>query len=99
MDDKRQPVRFEDLKDDDQKRLRLRVAHFLEAESGFRSGSWHWAQEDEPRPEYDPERTTLTERRLAKVAELKALHPDRRPPAWSGTGQRAHAAAVVCRLA
>ncbi|GGN56639.1 transposase [Streptomyces kronopolitis] len=76
MDDKRQSVRFEDLKDDDQKRLRLRVAHFLEAESGYRSGSRHWAQEDEPRPEYDPERTTLTERRLAKVAELKALHPD-----------------------
>ncbi|MFG2867572.1 transposase [Streptomyces sp. NPDC048338] len=76
MDDKRQLVRFEDLKDDDQKRLRLRVAHFLEAESGYRSGSRHWAQGDEPRPEYDPERTTLTERRLAKVAELKALHPD-----------------------
>ncbi|WP_210608894.1 DDE-type integrase/transposase/recombinase [Streptomyces rhizosphaericus] len=76
MDDKQQPARFEDLKDDDQKRLRLRVAHFLEAESGFRSGSRHWPQEGEPRPEYDPERTTLTERRLAKVAELKALHPD-----------------------
>ncbi|WP_285440994.1 hypothetical protein [Streptomyces sp. ISL-36] len=43
MNDKQQPTRFEDLKADDQKRLRLRVAHFLEAESGFRSGSRHWA--------------------------------------------------------
>ncbi|MFG2525747.1 hypothetical protein [Streptomyces sp. NPDC048527] len=76
MDDCRQPARFEDLDRDGQQRLQLRLAHFLEAESGFRSGSRHWAREGEPRPEYDSDRTTLTERRLAKVAELKALHPD-----------------------
>ncbi|MFJ4873242.1 transposase [Streptomyces sp. NPDC088757] len=76
MDDQRQPTRFEDLQGHEQKQLRLRLAHLLEAESGFRSGSRHWAQEGEPRPEYDPQRTTLTERRLTKVGELKALHPD-----------------------
>ncbi|GAA0333866.1 transposase [Streptomyces blastmyceticus] len=76
MGDRQQATRFEDLDRDGQKRLRLRLAHFLEAESGFRSGSRHWAREGEPRPEYDPDRTTLTERRLAKVAELKALNPD-----------------------
>ncbi|GAA1992810.1 DDE-type integrase/transposase/recombinase [Kitasatospora viridis] len=71
-----QQTRFEDLTREDQQRLLLRVAHLLEAETGFRSGSRHWAQEGEPRPEFDPEQTTLTQRRSAKVAELKALHPD-----------------------
>lgn len=55
--------------------LRRKAAHFLDAGSGYRSGSQHCAQKGKPRPEYDPERTTLTERRLAKVAELKAPHP------------------------
>ncbi|MGW6917350.1 transposase [Kitasatospora sp. NPDC054939] len=76
MDGERQQTRFEDLTREDQQRLLLRVAHLMETETGFRSGSRHWAREGEPRPEFDPERTTLTERRLAKVAELKALHPD-----------------------
>ncbi|MGA5704556.1 transposase [Peterkaempfera bronchialis] len=76
MDGERQPTRFEDLAREDQQRLLLRVAHLLEAETGFRGGSRHWAQAGEPRPEFDPEATTLTQRRLAKVAELKALHPD-----------------------
>ncbi|MFE2729336.1 transposase [Kitasatospora sp. NPDC059327] len=76
MDGERQPTRFEDLPREDQQRLLSRVAHLLEAETGFRGGSQHWAQEGEPRPEFDPDTTTLTQRRLAKVAELKALHLD-----------------------
>jgi hypothetical protein len=49
------------------------MAHLLEVETGFRSGSRNWALPGEPRPEYDPDRTTLTGRRLAKVAELRVL--------------------------
>ncbi|MCX4745192.1 transposase [Kitasatospora sp. NBC_01287] len=76
MTDKPQPTRFEDLDRGNQKRLLLRAGHLLEAESGYRSGSRHWAQEGEPRPQYDPGCTNLTQRRLTKVAELSALHPD-----------------------
>ncbi|WNZ12933.1 transposase [Streptomyces sp. 11x1] len=49
------------------------MAHLLEVETGYRSGSRSWARPGEPRGEYDPERTTLTERRRAKVAELQGL--------------------------
>lgn len=68
-----QRSRAEDLDDHDLERARIRMAHLLEVETGFRSGSRHWALPGEPRPEYDPDRTTLTGRRLAKVAELRAL--------------------------
>ncbi|ACZ86509.1 transposase [Streptosporangium roseum] len=53
--------------------VRLRVAHLLEAETGFRGGDRHHREDGEPRPGYDPGRTTVTQRRLAKVAELAAL--------------------------
>jgi hypothetical protein len=76
MAGERQRPRVEDLDGHDLERAQIRMAHLLEAETGYRSGSPYWAQPGEPRPEYDPERTTLTERRQAKVAELKAL--DRR---------------------
>jgi len=72
----RQRPRAEDLEGHDLERAQIRMAHLLETETGYRSGSPYWAQPGEPRPGYDPERTTLTERRQAKVAELKAL--DRR---------------------
>ncbi|MYV60597.1 hypothetical protein GTW37_14965 [Streptomyces sp. SID4931] len=49
------------------------MAHLLEVETGYRSGSRSWARPGEPLREYDPERTTLTERRRAKVSELKDL--------------------------
>jgi hypothetical protein len=52
------------------------MAHLLEAETGYRSGSRYWARPGEPEPEYDPARTTLTGRRRAKAAELRKL--DRR---------------------
>lgn len=72
----RQRSRSEDLQGHDLTRAQIRMAHLLEVETGYRSGSRYWARPDEPKPEFDPERTTLTERRLAKVAELKTL--DRR---------------------
>jgi len=50
------------------------LAHLLEAETGFRSGDPFRAGPGEPRPEYDPGLVPLvTDRRLAKVAELAAL--------------------------
>ncbi|HEY9369084.1 MAG TPA: hypothetical protein VIU94_11670, partial [Streptomyces sp.] len=45
-------------------------------EVGFRSGDPFRPEPGEPRPEYDPDRTTLTERRAAKAAELSALRPE-----------------------
>ncbi|MGW2696644.1 hypothetical protein [Streptomyces sp. NPDC001296] len=54
-------------------RARIREAHLLEVQTGYRSGSRHWAQPGEPRPEYDPAHTTLAERRRTKAAELKEL--------------------------
>ncbi|MGW0944513.1 transposase [Streptomyces sp. NPDC002623] len=76
MGEERQPQQAEDLHGHDLTRAQIRAAHLLEAQTGYRSGSRYWALPGEPRPEYDPERTTLTERRQAKAAELKAL--DRR---------------------
>jgi transposase InsO family protein len=69
----RQRQRSEDLEGHDLERARIRMAHLMEAETGYRSGSRYWARPGEPKPEYDPERTTLTERRRAKAAELKKL--------------------------
>ncbi|MDQ0710637.1 hypothetical protein QFZ55_000089 [Streptomyces luteogriseus] len=53
----------------------LRMAHLLEVATGFRSGDPFHPGPGEPRAEYDPATTTLTERRHAKVAELTALDP------------------------
>lgn len=52
---------------------RLRMAHLLEIDTGFRSGDPLRPGPGEPKPEYDPDATTLTARRWAKVAELAAL--------------------------
>ncbi|MEU9302326.1 transposase [Streptomyces sp. NPDC048269] len=73
MNGGRQRSRDEDLAEHDLVRAQIRMAHLLEVETGYRSGSRAWARPGEPKPEYDPERTTLTERRRAKAAELKDL--------------------------
>ncbi len=54
---------------------RLRFAHVMEVETGFRGGDPLRPGPGEPRLGYDPDTTTLTKRRSAKVAELKALDP------------------------
>ncbi|MEU9981346.1 transposase [Streptomyces sp. NPDC050856] len=69
----RQPAGWEDLTEGQQTKARLRAAHLLEAETGFRSGDPRLADPGEPRPAYDPDHTTVGQRRRAKVAELKAL--------------------------
>ncbi|OEJ28895.1 hypothetical protein AS594_35215 [Streptomyces agglomeratus] len=70
----RQPKTLADLTEDQRERARLRAAHVLEAETGFREGHPARALPGEPRPAYDPDCTTLTQRRHAKVAETKAMH-------------------------
>jgi hypothetical protein len=76
MDRGRQPAGLGDLAAEAREQLHLRVAHMLEAETGFRSGDPRWALAGEPRAGYDPQATTLAQRRDAKVAELRALGPD-----------------------
>ncbi|MFD9226126.1 hypothetical protein ACFWDI_40440 [Streptomyces sp. NPDC060064] len=69
----RQPPTLGDLTKGQQDKVRLRAAHLLEAETGYRSGDPRRAEPGEPRPAYDPARTTLGQRRRAKVAEMNAL--------------------------
>ena len=71
----RQEASPEDLPPGRQELAVLRMAHLLEVRTGFRSGSREHPGQGEPRPEYDPDATTLTQRRHAKVAELAALDP------------------------
>ena len=64
---------LEDLTDQQLAWLSCRVAHVLEAETGFRRGSVLEAADGEPRAQYDPAVTNVGQRRRAKVAELRAL--------------------------
>jgi hypothetical protein len=69
----RQPKTLRDLSPHQRELAHLRLAHVLEACTGFRSGDPSRPGPGEPKPEYDPATTTLTRRRHAKVAELRAL--------------------------
>lgn len=69
-----QPVGLADLTADQRELALLRFAHVLEVETGFRGGDPLRPAPGEPRGGYDPQATTLTARRLAKLAELKALN-------------------------
>ena len=69
----RQPKSVKDLKPDRLRLVELRYAHLMEAEKGYRSGDPLRPGPGEPRPQYDPDTTTVTARRLAKVAELAAM--------------------------
>ncbi|PAZ16493.1 transposase [Streptomyces sp. SA15] len=71
----RQRKAAQDLREGRLELAQLRMAHLLEVATGFRSGDPLRPGPDEPKPEYDPATTTLTERRLAKVAELAAMDP------------------------
>lgn len=54
-------------------RARPRVAHALEAETGFREGHPARALPGEPRLAYDPDCTTLPQRRYTKAAQTAAM--------------------------
>lgn len=82
---RRQPATLDDLTDYQREVVRLRAAHVLETETGFRGGDPLRPGPGEPRPAFDPRGTTLEERRRAKAAELKALGPDE--AALPGLGQ------------
>lgn len=69
----RQPKGVKDLKSERLRLVELRYAHLMEVEEGYRSGSPLRPGPGEPRPQYDPDTTTVTARRLAKVAELAAM--------------------------
>jgi hypothetical protein len=68
-----QPPVMEDLTGYQREVVRLRVAHLLEAETGFRSGDPLHPEPGEPCPAYDPRTTMLGQRRRAKAAELNGL--------------------------
>jgi hypothetical protein len=72
----RQEALHEDLEPGKRELARLRMSHVLEMRTGFRSGSRLRPGPDEPKPEYDPDATTLSQRRRAKVAEFAALDPE-----------------------
>ncbi|MGV9386351.1 transposase [Nonomuraea sp. NPDC003707] len=69
----RQPAVLDDLTPHQQDLVALRMAHLLEVETGFRGGDPTRPDPGEPKSAYDPAATTLTQRRHAKVAELRAL--------------------------
>ena len=68
-----QPKAAGDLRPGRRELAELRMAHLLEVATGFRGGDPLRPGSGEPKPEYDPATTTLTSRRRAKVAELRAL--------------------------
>ncbi len=72
----RQPASWSDVKPEKRPLMEQRFAHLMEVNCGFRSGDPFRPEPGEPRPEYDPDRTTLGERRAAKVAELAVLRPE-----------------------
>jgi hypothetical protein len=78
-DRERQPTGLDDLTDQQRDIVAVRYAHVMEVETGFRSGDCLRALPGEPRPGYDPDKTTVTQRRRAKVAELRALPADEAP--------------------
>jgi len=69
----RQPKTLRDLSPHQRELAYLRLAHLLEVDTGFRAGDPLRPGPGEPKPQYDPDLTTLTQRRHAKVAELQAL--------------------------
>ncbi len=72
----RQPAAVDDLSEAQRQRVVLRLAHVLEAETGYRGGDRLRPGPGEPRPAYDPAVTTVGQRRRAKAAELAALGRD-----------------------
>jgi hypothetical protein len=72
---RQQPAGLEDLSEHQRDLVRMRYAHLMEVETGYRSGDRLHALSGEPHPSYDPAATTLTQRRKAKVAEIRALGP------------------------
>jgi len=73
---RRQRSGLEDLTSHQRELAGIRYAHLMEVEYGYRSGSALHARPGEPRPGYDPQTTTVTGRRHAKVAEIEGIGID-----------------------
>jgi hypothetical protein len=71
----RQPASWSDVKPEKRPLVEQRFEHLMEVKCGYRSGDPTRPAPGEPRPECDPDRTTLTARREAKAVELAALRP------------------------
>ncbi|WP_435279422.1 transposase [Streptomyces sp. 1222.5] len=69
----RQPKSMDDLTPEQRTIVLLRMEHLREVVTGFRNGHPLAALPHEPRPQYDPDTTTLTQRRLAKMDELRKV--------------------------
>ncbi|WP_327688608.1 hypothetical protein [Streptomyces tubercidicus] len=71
----RQQATWSGVKPEKRPLVEQRLEHLMEVKCGFRSGDPLRPGPGEPRPEYDPDRTTVTGRRAAKAAELAELGP------------------------
>ncbi len=87
-----------DLTDYQREVVRLRVAHLLEAETGFRSGDPLHPEPGEPRPAYDPRATMLGQRRAGQGRRAGRARRRGSGAARPGTGKRADAEAHGGRL-
>ncbi|WP_033825840.1 transposase [Kitasatospora sp. MBT63] len=67
----RQPKALADLPPQRRTLVALRMEHLLEVETGYRSGDPLRPAAGEPRPGYDPDTTTLTQRRQHKALEMR----------------------------
>ncbi|MFK0190569.1 transposase [Kitasatospora sp. NPDC090308] len=68
-----QPLSRSDLPEGRLRQTMVRAEHVREAATGFRDGHPLRARPGEPRAAYDPQCTTLTARRRAKVEEIAAI--------------------------
>ncbi|WP_129286963.1 DDE-type integrase/transposase/recombinase [Streptomyces sp. GZWMJZ-114] len=69
----RQPKSLGDLTAHQLELVKVRLEHLAEVRTGFRSGDRLRPGQGEPKPQYNPDTTTVTSRRHAKVAELQAM--------------------------
>lgn len=81
------PSRLDLLREKDKEIVAGKLAHALEAATGYRSGTPDVALPREPRAEYDPDRVPAYQRRANKVREL-AEDPDKAKYAMSAATLR-----------
>lgn len=90
----------DDLTADQLGRLQLRLAHALEADTGYRSGDPWTALPDEPKPQYDPALVPdVGKRRRNKVEEIRSACAVLDPERARATGIDQLSARTLQRLA
>lgn len=91
----RRPKAMDDLEPVERTIVMLRLEHLREVETGYRSGDPLAALPPEPRPQYDPDTTTLAQRWLAKVQELRRAAAETPTGEQHAPGESAHAGALA----